>query len=193
MASCLVDKNPVWPGRSLPIPKSHLPNLSPFSVLTTLAFSLFPQHHTHFSVIHSVWFSFLPRLTPSLSSLNLNVTFTGIFFHFARLVKSSDWTLPLNLSFCTEIKNCIIELFWPFPSQLLKSVLLFSLYSPTFKENFGILWVKVGVGKNPGGGKWRPSRAKGLRWPQAKGSEVCLSKEWGKWQRRQNLCKCCRG
>lgn len=165
MASCcLVDKNPVWSGRSLPT-QSHLPNLSPFSVLTMLAFSLFLQHHTPSSVIHGVWFSFLSRLTPSLSSLNINVTFPGIFFHFTRLVKSSDWTLPLNRSFCTEIKYYIIELFWPFPSQLLKSVLFCSLYSPTFKENFGIRWVKVGVGKNPGGGKWRPSRAKGLRRP----------------------------
>lgn len=187
MASCLVDKNPVWSGRSLPI-QSHLPNLSPFSVLTMLAFSLFLQHHTPLSVIHSVWFSFLSRLTPSLSCLN------WIFFHFTRLVKPSDWTLPLNRSFCTEIKkNYVIELLWTFHSQLLKSVLFCSFYSPTFKENFGLLWVKVGAGKNPGGGKWRPSRAKRLRRPQAKGCEICRCKQWGKPQRRQNLCKCCRG
>lgn len=55
-----------------------------------------------------------------------------------------------------------------------------TFHSPTFKENFGILWAESGCGEEPRGGEWRTSRNKvtdvasgsGLGWFVAPRSEA---------------------
>lgn len=165
------------PGPSLSIRPHSQISLS--ATPTTLAFFLLLKRHAPFSHPQGLIFFLLSANSFSCRS-QLKCYFSRTLSPFTRLVKSSFWTLPLKLSFCAEIKNYIIEQSWPFPSQLLKSVLLCLFHSVSFKENVGGLWEKVEVAKKLGGGKWGTSRRGwcGLRL----GDEMfCGSKEWGKW------------
>lgn len=56
-------------GLAAPASPASSPKSLSCSALTTLTFSLFPQHHTPSSLIRGVWPPYLPLLTPSLSSL----------------------------------------------------------------------------------------------------------------------------
>lgn len=156
------------PGPSLSIQPHSQISLS--ATPTSLAFFSLLQHHAPFSYPQGLIFFLLSASSFSCWS-QLKCYVPRTLSPFIRLVKSSFWTLPFNLSFCAETKNYIIKTILAFSfSTAIECALLF--ISLCQLKNFGGLWEKVEVAKKLGGGKWGTRRATRLMWPQARGWNV---------------------